>query len=104
MSSARGVILEKEKVKLNNSIFMNKNSNTNNSEANNDKKNLEKIHSLLVFDPLSDGLAIKNSLQNKTSSWKSNVKRGEDCNEMRFFLFLHKKCFSLLFRSKVFTD
>lgn len=102
MSSTRGVILEKEKVKLNNSIFMNKNSNTNNSEA--DNKNLEKIHSLLVFDPLSDGLAIKNSLQNKTSSWKSNVKRGEDCNEMRFFLFLHKKCFSLLFRSKVFTD
>ena len=61
---------------------MNKNSNVNNSGSNNDNENLEKIHSLLVFDPLSDGLAIKNSLLNKTSSWKSNVKRGEVCDEI----------------------
>ena len=61
---------------------MKKSSNENNSGSNNDNENLEKIHSLLVFDPLSDGLAIKNSLLNKTSSWKSNVKRGEVCDEI----------------------
>ena len=80
------MIIEKEKEKLNNSIFINKNLNINNSDLINDNKNLEKIHSLLVFDPLSDGLAIKNSLQNKTSSWKSNVKRGEDWDEILLIL------------------
>lgn len=74
---------------------MNKNSSTNNSDLNNDNKNLEKIHSLLVFDPLSDGLAIKNSLQNKTSSWKSNVKRGEICDGI-LLIFILKMLFNFI--------
>ena len=71
------MISEKEKEKGSNFKFSNKNSNMNISQSNNDVKNSEEIQSLLVFDPLSDGLAIKNSLLNGTSSWKSNLKRGK---------------------------
>jgi hypothetical protein len=74
ISSTRGMINEKEE--KSNSIFKNVNSNMNNSQSHNDGRNLEEVQSLLVFDPLSDGLAIKNSLLNNTNSWKSHLKRG----------------------------
>ena len=66
-----------EKEGKNNSTFKKKNSNMSNSQSNNDGGNLEEVQSLLVFDPLSDGLAIKNSLLNNTNSWKSHLKRGQ---------------------------
>lgn len=66
-----------EKEEKNNSTFKKKNSNMSNSQSNNDGGNLEEVQSLLVFDPLSDGLAIKNSLLNNTNSWKSHLKRGQ---------------------------
>ena len=65
-----------EKEEKSNALFKNKNSNVNNSQSNSDDKDLEEVQSLLVFDPLSDGLAIKNSLLNNTNSWKSHLKRG----------------------------
>jgi hypothetical protein len=68
------MIIEKEE--KSNSMIESKNSNMSNSQLINDDKNLEEVQSLLVFDPLSDGLAIKNSLLNNTNSWKSHLKRG----------------------------
>lgn len=69
-------------------MYKNKNSNMNNSQSNdNDGSNLNEVHSLLVFDPLSDGLAIKNSLLNNTNSWKSHLKRGERCKPYCYFFF-----------------
>ena len=83
------MINEKEEKK--NSTFKYKNSIVNNSQSNNDGGNLEEVQSLLVFDPLSDGLAIKNSLLNNTNSWKSHLKRGERIKPYKRFHCLHSQ-------------
>jgi hypothetical protein len=68
-------------------------------------KAVEKTNSLLVFDPLGNGYAIKKNLMAGLATWKQQLKRGINYHSSILFVFFCSVLFcSILFCSILFCS